>query len=104
MKIKWSDSTLENTGSGIYCALSASVKYAYKKLAPYIGQLLWCLKSLTKNLNLALLKSRTLKHKYNITDFCLFRELLRTRNKNVSIMYEKWNFYQKLPKGINFQK
>ena len=104
MKIEWSDSTLENIVSGIYCALSASVKYAYKKLAPYTEQLLRWLKSLTKNLNLALLKSHTLKHKYNITDFCLFRELLRTRNKNVSIMYKKWNFYQKLPKGINFQK
>ena len=59
MKIEWSDSTLKITWCGIYCALSASVKYAYKKLVPYIEQLLQCLKSLTKNLNLALLKSYT---------------------------------------------
>ena len=47
-----------------------------------IEQLLWCLESLAKNSNLALLKyAKTL----NITYFCLLRVLLRARNKYVSI-------------------
>ena len=55
MKIEWSDSTLKITWCGTYYAL----KYAYKKLVPYIKQLLQCLRSLTKNLNQELLKSYT---------------------------------------------
>ena len=94
MKIEWSDSTLKITWCGIYCALNAPVKYEYKKLAPYIEQLLQWLKNLTKNL-------------YNIniiTDFCLFRELLRTRNKYVSINTQKMKLLPKVTQRYVFSK